>query len=159
MLSSSYVKRRNSKFLACDLGHSKNKTGNHMDMQFIFWPQKSHSSFMCMCLQIAGLCKAHGGTPPCERPQHWVWAGLPLRSVTHEWLLFRAWTADFVQSQTIYLLQTYGVSIIWCEFSGKMNIWDMETYIIWEHWPVWKFLFMAAWLLSRENFSFSQLIC
>lgn len=110
------------------------------------------------CRSLQSLV-VQGGTPSHERAQHWVWAGLPLQSVIHKWLLFRAWTADFVQSQTIYPLQIYGRSIIWCEFSGKMSICDTETCIIWEHLPVCKSLFMAAWLLPRENFSFPQLIC
>lgn len=59
---------------------------------------------------------------------------LHLLSVTREWFLFKAWKADFIQSQIIYLLQTYHVSSIMCEFSGKMSMWDMATHITWEHY-------------------------
>lgn len=44
--------------LACDLGRSEKKTDNHMDMQFLFWPQESHFAFRCECCQAAVLSKA-----------------------------------------------------------------------------------------------------
>lgn len=48
--------------LACDFGHSKNKTDNHMDMKFLFWPQESRSALMCDCFQAAVLSKAQWST-------------------------------------------------------------------------------------------------
>lgn len=124
--------------LACSLGYSKNRMDNQMDMGFLFCLLKSCSAFMFMvppdCTSLQSpVVQEHAGALPHKGAQYWVRAGLPLLLVTREWLLFKAWKADFIQSQAIYLLQTYSVSIISCKFSGKMSMWDVATCIIWVH--------------------------
>lgn len=47
--------------LVCDLGHSKNQTDNHMDMQFLFCPQKS-ILHLCDCASRLLFSKAQWST-------------------------------------------------------------------------------------------------